>query len=56
VVVCLMGEEVTVKRFFRKAGKIELRPENSRWETMEIEEGSGKVQILGKVTGLFRRW
>jgi repressor LexA len=56
VVVCLMGEEVTVKRFFKKAGKIELRPENSRWETMEIEEGSGKVQILGKVTGLFRRW
>jgi repressor LexA len=55
VAVCLLGEEVTVKRFFKKAGKIELRPENNRWETMEVEEGSGRVQVLGKVTGLFRR-
>ncbi len=55
VVVTLVGEEATVKRFFKKGRKIELKPENERWETIQIEEGSGEVQILGKVIGLFRK-
>ncbi len=55
VVVTLMGEEATVKRFFKKRGKIELKPDNERWETIRIEEGAGEVQILGKVTGVFRK-
>ncbi len=55
VVVTLMGEEATVKRFFKKRGKIELKPDNEHWETIRIEEGSGEVQILGKVTGVFRK-
>jgi repressor LexA len=55
VVVTLMGEEATVKRFFKKRGKIELKPDNERWETIRIEEEAGEVQILGKVTGVFRR-
>ena len=55
VVVTLMGEEATVKRFFKKRGKIELKPDNERWETIRIEDGSGEVQILGKVTGVFRK-
>ena len=55
VVVTLMGEEATVKRFFNKRGKIELKPDNERWETIRIEDGSGEVQILGKVTGVFRK-
>lgn len=55
VVVTLMGEESTVKRFFKKGRKIELRPDNERWETIRIEDGAGEVQILGKVTGVFRK-
>lgn len=55
VVVTLMGEEATVKRFFKKGRRIELKPDNERWETIQIEEGSGEVQILGKVIGVFRR-
>jgi repressor LexA len=55
VVVSLMGEEATVKRFFKKGKKIELRPDNERWETIRIEEGSGEVQILGKVIGVYRK-
>ncbi len=55
VVVALMGEEATVKRFFKKGKKIELKPDNDRWETIQIEEGSGEAQILGKVIGVFRR-
>jgi len=48
VVVTLVGEEATVKRFFKKGRKIELKPDNERWETIQIEEGSGEIQILGK--------
>ncbi len=55
VVVTLMGEEVTVKRFFKKGKRIELKPDNERWETIEVEEGAGEIQILGKVIGVFRK-
>jgi len=55
VVVTLMGEEATVKRFFKKGKRIELKPDNERWETIQLEEGSGEVQILGKVIGVFRK-
>jgi repressor LexA len=55
VVVALMGEEATVKRFFKKGKKIELKPDNERWETIQIEERSGEAQILGKVIGVFRK-
>jgi len=55
VVVTLMGDESTVKRFFKKGKRIELRPDNEHWETIRIEEGAGEVQIIGKVTGVFRK-
>jgi len=55
VVVTLMGEEATVKRFFKKGRRIELKPDNERWETIQIEEGSGEVRILGKVIGVYRK-
>jgi repressor LexA len=55
VVVTLVGEEATVKRFFKKGRKIELKPDNERWETIQIEDGAGEVQILGKVIGVFRK-
>jgi repressor LexA len=56
VVVTLIGDEATVKRFFKKGKKIELRPDNEHWETIQIEEGSGEVRILGKVIGVFRKF
>ena len=34
VVVTLMGEEATVKRFFKRGKRVELRPDNERWETI----------------------
>ena len=55
VVVTLIGEEATVKRFFKKGNKVELKPDNERWETIEIEGGAGDVRILGKVIGVFRK-
>jgi repressor LexA len=55
VVVTLVGEEATVKRFFKKGKRIELKPDNERWQTLHIEEGSGDARILGKVIGMFRK-
>jgi repressor LexA len=55
VVVTLVGEEATVKRFFKKGRKVELKPDNERCETIQIEDGAGEVQILGKVIGVFRK-
>lgn len=51
IVVALLGEEVTVKRFFREAGRVRLQPENSAMEPIYAKQ----VRILGKVIGLVRR-
>jgi len=55
VVVALVGDdetadEATVKTFHRDGGRIRLQPENSALEPLYPEH----VQILGKVTGVFR--
>lgn len=50
IVVALLGEEATVKRFFREPDHIRLQPEN---ETMEPIR-SRDVRVLGKVVGLMR--
>jgi len=55
VVVTLVGEEATVKRFFKRRGQIELKPDNERWETIRIDKVKGDIQILGKVIGVFRK-
>lgn len=48
-----ISEGATVKRFFRRNGKIVLHPENPTMEDFVLDEGSG-VQILGRVIGLLR--
>ncbi len=50
IVVALVGEEATVKRFFREADHIRLQPENTRLEPIL----STDVRVLGRVVGLFR--
>jgi len=46
VVALLGGEEATVKRFFLRAGHIELRPENPAYAPLRY--GLGEVLIQGK--------
>lgn len=50
IVVALVGEEATVKRFFQESDHIRLQPENAAMEPIRTKE----VQILGKVIGLMR--
>jgi repressor LexA len=51
VVVALVGEEATVKRFFKEADHVRLQPENVAMEPIRSKE----VKVLGKVVGLLRR-
>jgi repressor LexA len=45
-----VGEEATVKRFFRESDHIRLQPENSEMEPIIATD----VQVLGRVVGLMR--
>lgn len=51
IVVAMLDEEATVKRFFREADRVRLQPENAALEPIYARD----VAILGKVTALFRR-
>ncbi len=55
IVVALAGDdesadEATVKTFYREDGRVRLQPENDALEPIY----AANVQILGKVTGVFR--
>ena len=51
IVVALVGEEATVKRFFREKDHIRLQPENDAMEPLRTAD----AQVLGRVVGLCRR-
>ncbi len=51
IVIAMLDGEATVKRFYRKDGYIELRPENSTMEPIVSHD----VSIAGIVSGLIRR-
>jgi repressor LexA len=50
IVVALVGEEATVKRFFQEADHVRLQPENSEMEPIRSRD----VKVLGRVVGLMR--
>ena len=51
IVVALVGEEATVKRFFREKDHVRLQPENADLEPIRSRD----VQVLGRVVGVCRR-
>ena len=51
IVVALIGEEATVKRFYLEKDHIRLQPENSFMEPIRVTD----VIILGLVKGVFRK-
>ncbi|HEX9968046.1 MAG TPA: transcriptional repressor LexA [Solirubrobacterales bacterium] len=50
IVVALIGDEATVKRYFRESDHIRLQPENETMEPIRTTD----VKILGRVVGLLR--
>jgi repressor LexA len=51
IVVALVGDEATTKRFFREAGHIRLQPANDLYEPIILDQ----VELVGKVVGVLRR-
>ena len=50
IVVALVGDEATVKRFYKENGHFRLQPENDNFEPIIVDE----VALLGKVISLVR--
>jgi repressor LexA len=51
IVVALVGDEATVKRFFREQEHVRLQPENETMESILTRD----VKLLGRVVGVCRR-
>jgi repressor LexA len=51
IVVALVDEEATVKRFFKEQDHVRLQPENDSLEPIRSRD----VQLLGRVVGVCRR-
>lgn len=57
IVVALIEDEVTLKRFVLKGGKAILRPENEAYEDIELANlGHDRISIIGTVQALVRRY
>ncbi len=50
IVVALVGDEATVKRYFKESDHIRLQPENDAHEPIRTRD----AEVLGKVVGLCR--
>ena len=55
IVVALIGDEATVKRFYRTERGITLKAENPKYQPIEIERSEATpFSIIGKVMGVLR--
>ena len=52
IVVALLGDEATVKRYSRRNGQVWLLPENEAYSPIDGHD----AQILGKVAAVIRRY
>jgi repressor LexA len=51
IVVALVGEEATVKRFFKESDHVRLQPENAAMEPIRTRD----LSIVGRVVGVLRK-
>ena len=55
IVVALIGDEATVKRFYRSERGITLKPENPKFLPIQIERNeAASFKLVGKVMGVLR--
>jgi len=55
MVVVLIGDEATIKRFYKYKNKIKLQPENDSMNPIFIDSNDSEVRIIGKVEGVVRK-
>ena len=55
IVVALIDDEATVKRFYKKANRVELRAENPAYEPIQVHQSDPRsIGLVGRVVGVFR--
>ena len=52
VVVAMVGDEATVKAFFKEKNRIRLQPRNDNYKPIYVQ---GDCEVVGKVVGVFRK-
>jgi len=55
IVVALIEDEATVKRFYKDKNKIKLKPENDTMKPIVVDSKDCSVRIIGKVVGVIRK-
>jgi repressor LexA len=55
IVVALVEDEATVKRFYHQGDAIRLQPENTEFKPILVKRDNPNLRIVGKVVGLIRR-
>ncbi len=55
IVVAIVNNEATVKRFYKNGDTIQLRPEHPTMQPIIITEGQADVSIIGKVAAVIRQ-
>lgn len=55
IVVAVIGDEATVKRFYPERKRVRLQPENDAYGPIVVEKNTPGFYLAGKVVGLMRR-
>ncbi len=56
IVVALIEDSVTLKRYYRREGFVELKPENGQMASILLTPEMGPSMILGKLIAVIRRY
>ena len=56
IVVALLGEDATVKRFFKEKENYRLQPENSTMDPIIVAADDPDFRLIGRVNALIRRY
>lgn len=55
IIVALIEDEATIKRFYKEKNRIRLQPENDTMEPIIIKTDENNVRIIGKIKGVIRK-
>jgi len=56
IIVAIIGDEATVKRYYPERNRIRLQPENDNFQPIIVDKHSKSFRIAGKVVGLIRKY
>jgi len=55
IIVALIEDEATIKRFYKEKDNLRLQPENERMEPIIVKPNENQIRIIGKIKGVIRK-